>query len=64
MASVRTLHRNYVINLEHDARRWRVIAITSLTGRVLLPPAFSYLSRAEAEQYAQAAIRWLVLNRR
>jgi len=64
MTRVRTLQGNYFIDLEHDAQRWRVVAITSLTGLVLLPPAFSYLSRAEAERYAQAAIRWQVSNRR
>ena len=57
MTSVRTLHRNYVINLEHDGQRWRVVGIThSLTGRALLPPGFYYLERAEAERYAKAAI--------
>jgi hypothetical protein len=42
MTSVRTLHRNYFMDLEHDAQRWSVVAIThSLTGRVLLPPGFN-----------------------
>jgi hypothetical protein len=58
MTSVRILHRNYFIDLEHDAQRWRVVAIThSLTGRILLPPGFNYLDRAEAERYAKAAIQ-------
>ena len=57
MTSARILYRNYFIHLEHDAQRWRVVAIIhSLTGRGLLPPAFNYLERAEAERYAKAAI--------
>ena len=64
MTRVRTLQGNYFIDLDTTLSVWRVVAITSLTGRALLPPAFSYLSRAEAERYAQAAIRWQVSNRR
>ncbi len=57
MSSACTLYRNYFIHLEHDAQRWRVVAIVhSLTGRALLPPAFNYLERAEAERRAKAAI--------
>jgi hypothetical protein len=74
MTSDRTVHRNYVIKLEHDAdaQRWHVVAITHrLTDRDLLLPASGYyLSRADAEGYAKAAInvqlsrRYLKLLRR
>jgi hypothetical protein len=57
MTRATTFHRNYFIDLEEDAQRWRVVAITHrLTGRALLRPAFNYLDRAGAEQYAKAAI--------
>lgn len=57
MTTARIVHRNYFIDLTKDAQGWRVVAIThNGTGQALLTPAFYYVGRATAEQYAKAAI--------
>jgi hypothetical protein len=57
MTGATGLHRNYFIDLEDDGERWRVVAITHSVDRSsLLPPAFNYSDRAEAERYARVAI--------
>ena len=63
--TARVLNCDYFIDLEHDAKCWRVIAITHcLNGSSLLPPAFNYPDQATAEQYARAAISMQLSARR
>jgi hypothetical protein len=65
MSRATALHRNYFIDLEEVAARWRVIAITHSVNRSsLLPPAFNFSERAEAEQHARAAIDVQLSDRR
>jgi hypothetical protein len=55
MASARTDHRGYFIDLEQVPHQgWRVGAITHrVNGRALSPPAFSYPDRETAAQYGR-----------
>jgi hypothetical protein len=55
MASARTDHRGYFIDLEQVPHQgWRVAAITHrVNGRALSPPAFSYPDRETAAQYGR-----------
>jgi hypothetical protein len=63
--TARVFDCNYFIDLEHDAKCWRVIAITHcLNGSSLLPPAFNYPDQATAGHYARAVIKTQLSARR
>jgi hypothetical protein len=65
MSHATALYRNYFIELEGDADRWRVVAIAHSVNRSrLLPPAFNYSDRAEPERFARAAIDVQLSGRR
>ena len=72
MTTAYVLYRDYLIELEHGAQGWRVVAIThGIRGPAIRPPMLYHPDRASAEQYARTIIdaesntgwRWRRRNR-